>query len=219
MSAVGQIKRYKTGEFYRDDFRGERSWNGYEHKILLRNEGIDTSGNLHFTDVGMAVGADDIKDGRGLAIADFDNDGALDMVINNNPGDTGEKAVPPTLLRNNLGARRSWLAVELEGVRANRDAIGAAVTVEVTPCNCGRRSHLAKQLRHITAGCSYASQHGSRLYFGLGDLTSVDRLTVTWPGGGQEVFRDIPARQLVRIVQGQGIRFGPLPGSGRTNPK
>jgi hypothetical protein len=140
------------------------------------------------------------------------------MVINNNPGDTGEKTVPPTLLRNNLGARRSWLAVELEGVQANRDALGAVVTVEVAPCNCAGRSYLTKQLRHVTAGCSYASQHGSRLYFGLNDLTCVDRLTVRWPGGGQEVFRDIPARQLVRIVQGQGVHCGPLPGLGRTNP-
>ena len=167
----------------------------------------------------MAVGADDIKDGRGLAIADFDNDGALDLVINNTPGDTGEESVPPTLLRNNMGARRGWLAVELEGVEANRDAIGAVVTVEVEPGSRSGRPHLAKQLRHVTAGCSYASQHGSRLYFGLDDLTRVDRLTVSWPGGGQEVFRDLPARQLVRIVQGRGIHCGPLQGSGRAKAK
>jgi hypothetical protein len=180
---------------------------------------MDASGNLRFTDVGMAVGADDIKDGRGLAIADFDNDGALDLVINNNPGDLGEETVPPTLLRNNIGARRSWLAVELEGVEANRDAIGAVVTVEVEPGNCVGRSCLAKQLRHVTAGCSYASQHGSRLYFGLDELTRVDRLTVRWPGGGQEVFRDLPARHLVRIVQSRGIRCVPLPGCGRAKSK
>ena len=177
----------------------------------MRNEGLDASGNLRFTDIGAAVGADDIKDGRGLAIADFDNDGAQDLVINNNPGDTGEETVAPTLLRNNVGARRSWLAVELEGVQANRDAIGAVVTVEIDPGNCVSRPHLAKQMRHVTAGCSYASQHSSRLYFGLDDLPRVDRLTVRWPGGGQEVFRDLPARQLVRIVQGRGIRCCPLP--------
>jgi hypothetical protein len=167
----------------------------------------------------MAVGADDIKDGRGLAIADFNNDGALDLVINNNPGDTGEETVAPTLLRNNVGARRSWLAVELEGVEANRDAIGAVVTVEIEPGNRAGRPHLAKQMRHVTAGCSYASQHGSRLYFGLDDLSRVDRLTVRWPGGAQEVFRDLPARQLVRIVQGRGTRCGPLPSCGHAKSK
>src|SRR5262245_52847477 len=107
MSAVAHIKRYKTGEFYTDEFRGDFSWNGYEHKVLLRNEGI-TQGLPRFSDVSMAVGADDIKDGRGLAVADFDNDGALDLVINNTPGDNGCDSVPPTLLRNKIGARRNW---------------------------------------------------------------------------------------------------------------
>ena len=63
------------------------SWNGYERNVLLRNDGTDKNGVLHFTDVASALGADDIRDGRGMAVADFDNDGDLDIVINNNPGD------------------------------------------------------------------------------------------------------------------------------------
>ena len=69
MSAVAHIKQYKTGAFYADEFRGDISWNGYEHNVLLRNDGRDASGNLRFTDIGMAVGADDEKDGRGMARA------------------------------------------------------------------------------------------------------------------------------------------------------
>lgn len=179
--------------------------------MLLRNEGPDANGVPRFTDVAMATGADDVKDGRGLAVADFDNDGALDVVINNNPGDNGCREVAPTLLRNNVGARRNWLAVELEGVRANRDAVGAEVLLEVGPTRCTGQPWLAKQLRHVTAGGSYASQHSFRLYFGLGELGRVDRLTVRWPGGGEEVFRDVAAKQLVRITQGRGLRCGPLP--------
>jgi enediyne biosynthesis protein E4 len=179
--------------------------------VLLRNEGTDANGVPRFTDVAMATGADDVKDGRGLAVADFDNDGALDVVINNNPGDNGCKDVAPTLLRNNVGARRNWLAVELEGVQANRDAVGAEVLIENDPARCTGQPWLAKQLRHVTAGGSYASQHSFRLYFGLGELDRVDKLTVRWPGGGEEVFTNLAAKQLVRITQGRGMRSGPLP--------
>ena len=79
MSAVAHIKEYKTGKFFRDEFRGDISWNGYEHNVLLRNEGPDANGTLEFTDIAMAAGADDDKDGRGMATADFDNDGRQDI--------------------------------------------------------------------------------------------------------------------------------------------
>src|SRR5207248_1579058 len=81
----------------------------------------------------MATGSDDIKDGRGLAVADFDNDGALDLVVNNNPGAKGRPPIPATLLRNNIGGRRNWLAVELRGTKSNHDAVGAVVLAEIAP--------------------------------------------------------------------------------------
>src|SRR5262245_10945281 len=162
----------------------------------------------------MAVGADDARDGRGLAVADFDNDGALDLVINNNPGDNGQETVAPTLLHNNVGAHRNWLAVELTGVRCNRDAVGAVVTAESHNCGCGAGGQINLQMRHVTAGSGYASQHGSRLYFGLDDRAQVDKLTVRWPGGGTQTFTNVAARQLVRITEGKEAEVGPLP-SGR----
>ena len=208
MSAVAHIKEYKTGKFYRDEFRGDISWNGYEHNVLMRNEGKDSTGTLQFTDIAMAVGADDIKDARGLAIADFDNDGALDIVTNNNPGDSGDPSkARPALLHNNVGARRNWLAVELEGTESNRDAVGALVTIE---------TGVEKQLRLVSAGSSFASQNGERLYFGLNDKTQVDVLTVRWPSGRVERFekigdKAIGARQLIRIKEGVGIEAHSLP--------
>jgi enediyne biosynthesis protein E4 len=179
--------------------------------VLLRNEGIGPGGVPHFSDTGMAAGADARGDGRGLALLDIDNDGALDLAVNNNPGDCGCETAPATLLRNKVGARRNWLAVELTGVRCNRDAVGAEVLIEADPGTPGFRPHLTKQLRLVSAGSSYASQHSARLYFGLGDLPRVDRLTVRWPGGGEETFRDVGAKQLVRITQGRGLTAGPLP--------
>ena len=207
MSAVAHIKDYKTGKFYRDEFRGDISWNGYEHNVLMRNEGKDSNGTLQFTDIGMAVGADDIKDTRGMAVADFDNDGALDIITNTNPGDSGDASkARPALLRNNIGSRRNWLAVELEGTQSNRDAVGAMVTIETGG---------EKQLRLLSAGSGFASQNSARLYFGLNDKTQVDALIVRWPSGRVERFekvgdKTIVARQLVRIKEGVGINAFPL---------
>jgi hypothetical protein len=203
LSAVAHIKQYKTGAFYADEFRGDISWNGYEHNVLLRNEGYDSNGEMRFTDIGMAVGADDEKDGRGMATADFDNDGDLDIVINNNPGDSGikERALA-TLLRNNVGERYKWLAVELRGTRSNRDGVGAAVRIEVAD---------DKQLRLVSAGSGYASQISNRLYFGLGDSQQADAMTVRWPSGLVERFENIKAMQLVRITEGSGIEMLQLP--------
>jgi len=208
LSAVAHIKEYKTGKFYQDEFRGDISWNGYEHNVLLRNEGRDANGALRFTDVAMALGADDIKDGRGMAVADFDNDGALDIVINDNPGDSGDASrARPALLRNNIGSRRNWLAVELAGTKSNRDAVGAMVTVETGG---------AKQLRLVSAGSGFASQNSERLYFGLNDKTQVDALTVRWPSGRIESFKTIgdqriQAGQLIRITEGTRIEQLRLP--------
>lgn len=208
MSAVAHIKEYKTGKFYQDQFRGDISWNGYEHNVLLRNEGQDRNGTLRFTDVAMALGADDIKDGRGMAIADFDNDGSLDIVINNNPGDNGDASrARASLLHNQIGSRRNWLAVELEGTASNRDGVGAMVTVEAGG---------DKQLRLVSAGSGFASQNSARLYFGLNDKKQIDALTVRWPSGRVERFENdkgapIAARQLVRIREGNGIQLVTLP--------
>jgi hypothetical protein len=208
LSAVAHINDYKTGKFYRDDFRGDISWNGYEHNVLLRNEGPNADGTLQFTDVAMATGADDIRDARGTATADFDNDGDLDIVINNNPGDSGRAELSrATLLRNNVGERRNWLAIELRGTESNRDAVGASVTVEAGG---------QKFMRLVSAGSGFASQQSARLYFGLGDNTQVDTVTVRWPRGRIEKFtsdrnRVIAARQMIRITEGKDFQMLELP--------
>ena len=180
---------------------------------MLRNEGRDANGTLQFTDIAMATGADDIKDGRGMAVADFDNDGGLDIVINNNPGDSGDASkARPTLLHNNTAPRRNWLAVELEGSnvdgkQSNRDAVGATVTIETAG---------EKQLRLVSAGSGFAAQNSARLYFGLNDRTQIDALTVRWPSGRVERFerigdKAIAARQLLRVKEGAGVTALPLP--------
>ena len=179
------------------------SWNGYENNVLLRNQGCGEDGTPRFVDVAMALGADEIGDARGVATADFDNDGDLDLVINHNPGDLERpNGIAPALLRNDIGQDASWLAVELEGKTGNRDAVGALVSA---------RTGAARQTRLASAGSGYASQHSARLYFGLGEAEVVDELTVRWPGGGEERLQGLPARRLVRIVEGVGVEILELP--------
>jgi ASPIC and UnbV/FG-GAP-like repeat len=204
LSAVAHIDEYKTGKFYTDEFRGGLSWNGYERNVLLRNDGTDSNGVPQFTDVAIALGAGDIRDARGMATADFDNDGDLDIVINNHPTDLVEDQshARAAFLRNNLGRTRNFLAVELQGTNSNRDGVGATVTIEAG----GMR-----QIRHAEAGSGHASQHSARLYFGLNDATRVDTLIVRWPSGLVERIENVAAQQVIHITEGSAMQALTLP--------
>jgi hypothetical protein len=128
--------------------------------------------------------------GRGLALGDFDNDGAVDVLAMVNDG-------PPILLRNNVGRRNHWLGLRLAGRKANADAVGAVVTYQA--------GDLKRRLVKVGGG-SFLSAHDPRMVLGLGKATKVDLLEVRWPqpGGGVERFRDVPADRYITIVEGQG---------------
>jgi enediyne biosynthesis protein E4 len=157
-----------------------------EPKLLYRN-----LGNGRFEDVspsaGAAIAAENVA--RGCAFGDFDNDGDVDILINNLDG-------PPTLLRNDGGNRNSWILIKCIGTRSNRSAIGARVKV-----TAGGRS----QIDEVMSGSSYYSQNDLRLHFGLGRAARVDLVEVTWPSGAKESFRDIQANQVLLIQEGKGI--------------
>src|SRR5262249_61579342 len=91
---------------------GQNSLNGYERKVLFRNNGDGT-----FTDVAFVNGADRLEDGRGLSIFDYDRDGRVDILIRNYR--------QPAQLLHNQGVAGHWIEVKLVGVRSNRDAVGA----------------------------------------------------------------------------------------------
>lgn len=165
--------------------------------MLLRNEGSGNNLSIKFSHVATALNADDIKDGRGLGLADFDNDGDLDMIISNSPGDRQlNRSISPTLLRNDVGQKQRWLAVELTGTRSNRDAVGAVVRLQVK-----RHDKLTTLTRHISAGSSYASQHSYRLHFGLGKHTNIDSLEVRWPSGSKTCLHEVPTNQILHIQE------------------
>jgi len=200
VSAVAHIDDYKAGKFFSEEFRGDMSWNGYEHNVLLRNLGPDETGVPRYADVAMALGADGMLDARGIAVFDYDNDGDLDVAINHNPGDNDREWVPVSLLENRSGSSANALTVALVGTTANRDAVGARVTAVIGDLRMTR----------LIGGSSYASQHDDRAHFGLADHDRVDTLIVRWPGGGEARFEDIAAG-AVRIVEGRGLEPIDLP--------
>jgi hypothetical protein len=129
---------------------------------------------------------------RGLAIGDFDNDGAVDALVSVNNG-------APVLLKNNAAKGNHWLGVRLIGKRANPDAIGARIAWQAGDL---------KRSRLKTGGGSYLSAHDPREVLGIGDRTKIDRLEIRWPqpSGRTEVFTELPVDRYITIVEGAGIK-------------
>ena len=127
---------------------------------------------------------------RGMALGDFDNDGAVDVLVAINNG-------APILLRNNAARQNHWLGVNLVGKKSNPDAVGARVTYQ---------SGDLKRTKTKVGGGSYLSSHDPRMVLGLGPREKIDWLEVTWPmpGGATERFTAPPVGRYITIVEGQG---------------
>jgi len=156
------VQQYKEGVFFSYNFVGENSWNGYERNCLFAN-----LGDGQFMDVARPTGSDCIKDGRGVAIADFNGDGKLDLVINNNNA-------PPTLYLNDVKRSGNNVEIRLEGTRSNRDAIGTRVRLTIA----GKT-----MTRQVEAGSGYASEAMLPIHFGLGQATKIEAVEINWPSG------------------------------------
>jgi len=124
---------------------------------------------------------------RGSAAGDLDNDGSLEVVVNN-------MGARPSLLKN-FGPRKNWLLVRAVGVKCNRDAVGARAYVYV-----GNR----RLSGEVQTSSSFVSQNDPRLHFGLADDARYDRIEVAWPGGERESFPGGAANQVVTLKQGAG---------------
>jgi hypothetical protein len=157
-----------------------------EPKVLYRN-----LGNGRFEDfsakAGPAIRAENL--GRGCAFGDFDNDGDVDVIVNNLDG-------PPSLLRNEDGNRHNWIMIKCVGTRSNRSAIGTRVKVT---------SSGHSQIDEVMSGSSYYSQNDFRLHFGLGRATKADSVELTWPSGLKESFQNLPANHLFVLQEAKGI--------------
>jgi enediyne biosynthesis protein E4 len=162
---------------------GNKSLSGYEKKKLFHNE----KGQL-FKDEAKRHGVDSIRDGRGVAIADFDNDGRLDMFVANANSE-------PILYRNTESTRNHWVDFALEGTKSIKSAVGAQVRLKAAG---------STRLQFISGGNSFAGQSSSRVHFGLGETANIDQIEVRWPAGQKEIFTGLAIDKINRIVEGSG---------------
>jgi enediyne biosynthesis protein E4 len=156
-----------------------------QRKVVYVNRG-----DGRFEDVTEQLGAPATtpRAARGAAFGDVDNDGDIDIVINN-------VNAPPDLFRTDTVPGRRWLLVKLVGTVSNRSAIGARVG-----CTAGGMT----QWQEVRGGGSYISQNDLRVHFGLGSAAVVERLWVRWPNGLEEDWRDVAADQILTLREGTG---------------
>jgi len=153
-----------------------------QRPILLRNQGgvfsdISDQGGPYFRATHLA---------RGVALGDLDNDGRIDLVISH-------LNEPVVLLHNETPTDNHWLGVELIG-REHTDVVGAKLILEYDG---------QTQTRFAKGGGSYASSSDRRHVFGLGKATKIERLTVTWPNGEREQWKELALDAYHRLVQGK----------------
>ena len=171
---------------------GNKTLSGYQKKRLFHNEH-----GGQFTDQAPRYGVDSLKDGRGVAVADFDNDGRLDMFTTNaNSAPFLYHNVMPQAAVAGSGAGPHWAEFALTGVKSNRSAVGAQLRL-----TAGGRTYL----RFVDGGNGFAGQSTTRVHFGLAANTVIDSLEVRWPSGQRQVFERLPVDRISRLVEGQPL--------------
>ena len=148
--------------------------------VLFQNDGDGT-----FTDITAAIGGGDF-DGRGVAFADFDNDGDLDLCV------TADTDAETRLWRNDTDNGHRWLTLRLVGQVSNRSAIGARIEVE---------TDLLTQVKEVSSGAGRGSQNSLPVEFGLGTSTAIDRVTIRWPNGAVRNLSDVALDQRLTVVE------------------
>lgn len=164
---------------------GEMSFSGYEKKVLFHN----VRGSS-FEEVSAANGVDNDRDGRGLIVADLDNDGDLDMVTMN----ANQNALMYENVYPKPGAQ---ITIELEGKKSNRGGFGTRVTA-YTPEGLF--------YRETNAGNGFQSQSTPLVHIGLGSAKKVDDLEVLWLSGTRQTFHDVAVNRRYFLREGEPLQ-------------
>jgi hypothetical protein len=122
---------------------------------------------------------------RGAAFGDIDNDGSVEIVVNNQ----NER---PSLLKQSSAGSNHWIVLKLTGKKSNRSAIGARVRLTAS----GR-----SQMDEVRSGGSYLSQNDLRLHFGLGASKEADRIEIEWPSGVKQTLSHVKADHIVSVLE------------------
>jgi len=153
-----------------------------DRAILYRN-----LGDGKFRDVSRESGPAfaELHSARGAAFGDIDNDGAVEVAVNN-------QNEAPSLFKRSGAAAGHWILLQLEGTRSNRSGIGARVTVRTG-------NHV--QYAEVRSGGSYLSQGDLRLHFGVGEARMIDAIEIDWPGQGRQVLKRQAVDRVLKIVE------------------
>jgi len=157
-----------------------------QRKLLHRNNRDGT-----FSEVAAQSGSALMEEraSRGTAFGDIDNDGDVDVVVN-------DLDSAPQLLRNDGGNKNNWIIVKTIGTKSNRNGIGAKVKVVAGDLT---------QLDEVRSGGSYISQNDLKLHFGLEKRTSVDLIQVRWPSGAVDTLTNVTVNKVVTVKEGKGL--------------
>jgi enediyne biosynthesis protein E4 len=126
---------------------------------------------------------------RGVAVADFDSDGNVDVVVEDLDG-------APMLLHNSGETGNHWVSFELQGTKSNRLALGAHIKITAAGMT---------QTDDVRSGGGYLSQHDLRLHFGMAKATKIDSVEIRWPSGKTETLKDLPVDKFYSVLEGSGI--------------
>ncbi|MDQ2834840.1 MAG: FG-GAP-like repeat-containing protein [Acidobacteriota bacterium] len=162
--------------------RSDNSWSGHERNVAFANNRDGT-----FSEVSGALGLDFPEDSRSFALADLDHDGRLELILKN------RNAPQLSVLHNSMKDIGNSIAFRLRGTKSNRDAIGAAITLQAGTLT---------QTRYLQAGSGFLAQHSKEVFFGIGKSEEQVRATVRWPSGLSQTFDHLPANHRIELEEG-----------------
>jgi len=162
--------------------RSDTSWSGNERNVLFANNHDGT-----FSEVSGPLGLDFPEDSRSFVLADLDHDGRLEVILKN------RNAPQLRVLHNGMKDLGHSIVFRLRGHQSNRDAIGAAVTVEAGEL---------RQTRYLQAGSGFLAQHSKEIFFGVGKSEGTIRASVRWPSGLTQEFKGLPVNHRIEIEEG-----------------